>query len=153
MKQERWFERYAWLWFAVLSGAVIPLALVVYINPPAAIDLWARFGYELPAAIAGDEASLGYVEFISHWASTGTIGFDLFALAVAVTAFRRGERWAWLVFWYWAVLFVTHFFTYQSDFRYLQLLWLVITLLVLAATFKRAWRRHAEHDVVAGDVR
>lgn len=27
---------------------------------------------------------------------------------IAVTAFRRGERWAWLAFWVWPVFFVVH---------------------------------------------
>jgi hypothetical protein len=29
-------------------------------------------------------------------------------LVVATTAFRRGERWAWLGFWIWPVFFVIH---------------------------------------------
>ena len=27
---------------------------------------------------------------------------------IAITAFRRGERWAWLAFWVWPVFFVVH---------------------------------------------
>ena len=29
-------------------------------------------------------------------------------LAVALTAYRRGERWAWLAFWVWPAFFVVH---------------------------------------------
>jgi hypothetical protein len=29
-------------------------------------------------------------------------------VAVAVTAFRRGERWAWWAFWVWPLFFVVH---------------------------------------------
>lgn len=29
-------------------------------------------------------------------------------LAIALTAFRRGERWAWLAFWAWPVFFIVH---------------------------------------------
>jgi hypothetical protein len=29
-------------------------------------------------------------------------------LTIAPTAFRRGERWAWLAFWIWPVFFVVH---------------------------------------------
>jgi hypothetical protein len=29
-------------------------------------------------------------------------------IAVAVTAFRRGERWAWFAFWVWPLFFVVH---------------------------------------------
>lgn len=139
MKTEKWYARYSWIWFAALTGSVLPLALIIYVNPSAATDLWARFGYELPAAIAADGTAVEYVEFISHWATTGTIGFDLFGLFIAVTAFRRGERWAWLAFWYWPVLFITHFITYQSSFRYLQLVWLTISVAALLATYRRTW--------------
>lgn len=140
----RWYERYAWVWFVALTAPVLPLALRLYLDPSSATGVWARFGFELPPAIAADPASIEYVEFISHWASTGTIGFDLFGLLIAVTAFRRGERWAWLVFWYWPVLFVTHFFVYESGFRYAQLVWLTITVAALAATYRRVWRRDTD---------
>jgi membrane protease YdiL (CAAX protease family) len=33
-------------------------------------------------------------------------------LAVALTAFRRGERWAWIAFWIWPVFFVIHGFLF-----------------------------------------
>lgn len=29
-------------------------------------------------------------------------------LAIAPTAFRRGERWAWLAFWVWPLFFIVH---------------------------------------------
>jgi uncharacterized membrane protein YgdD (TMEM256/DUF423 family) len=29
-------------------------------------------------------------------------------IAIAVTAFRRGERWAWLAFWAWPAFFILH---------------------------------------------
>jgi hypothetical protein len=141
VRTETWYERAAWIWFTLLTASVLPLALLVYVDPSNAADLWARFGYDLPAAIAADAAAGDYVEFIGHWASTGTIGFDLFGLAIAVTAFRRGERWAWLVFWYWPVLFATHFVTYQSSFRYAQLVWLTLSVAALLAIRRKVWRR------------
>lgn len=152
MRQDTWYERAAWIWFALLSGSVLPLAMLAYVNPSSTVDLWARFGYDLPAAIAGDPAALHYVEFIGHWASTGTIGFDLFGLLIAVTAFRHGRRWAWLAFWYWPILFVTHFVTYESGFRYTQLLWLVLSVAALLATRRKVWSRsdHADGDVHVG---
>lgn len=56
---------------------VLPLALVVSLYPLAATDLWARFGFELPAAVAADAITTEYVEFLSHWSITGTSGFRL----------------------------------------------------------------------------
>ena len=31
---------------------------------------------------------------------TELFGFSLFAAAIATTAYRRGEKWAWYTFWY-----------------------------------------------------
>jgi hypothetical protein len=137
--QDTWYERAAWIYFALLSGTVLPLALLVYLDPSTGEQLWARFGHDLPAAVATDPAATAYVEFISHWAATGTIGFDLFGLLIALTAFRRGERWAWLAFCYWPALFATHFVTYDSGFRYLQLVWLALSIGALAATHRKVW--------------
>jgi hypothetical protein len=144
MTHETWYERAAWTWFAVLCASVLPLALVAYVNPASALHMWARFGYELPAVVASDAAALSYVEFVSHWAVTGTVGFDLFGLLIAVTAFRRGERWAWVAFWYWPVLFATHFVTYTSAFRYAQLVWLTLSVAALVASHRKVWGR--DHD-------
>jgi drug/metabolite transporter (DMT)-like permease len=45
---------------------------------------------------------------------TSTYGMVAVALtvAIAVTAFRRGEMWAWLAFWVWPVFFVIHGFAF-----------------------------------------
>ena len=40
---------------------------------------------------------------IQNWErdeGTELFGFSLFAAAIASTAYRRGEKWAWYVFWY-----------------------------------------------------
>lgn len=149
MTTERWYERYAWIWFVVLTAPILPLALLIYLDPSSGVDLWARFGHDVPPAVAADAAATEYVEFISHWASTGTIGFNLFGLLIAVTAFRRGERWAWLAFWYWPVLFATHFFTYESAFRYGQLVWFAVSVVALLATYRRVWRGGAARSDAA----
>jgi hypothetical protein len=136
---ETWYERAAWIYFALVSAIALPLAALVFVDPPSSIGLWARFGYVLPASMAADPASMEYAHRIGHWASTGSIGFNLFGLLIALTAFRRGERWAWLAFWYWPVMFATHFATYQSSFRYAQLLWLALAVAALLATREKVW--------------
>jgi hypothetical protein len=151
MDDDTWYERGAWIFFALLCGTALPLALLIYVAPSSAHELWARFGYDLPPTIAADPAALRHVEHLSHWAATGTIGFDLFGLLIAVTAFRRGERWAWMAFWYWPVLFATHFVTYTSGFRHAQLLWLALSVLALLATYRKVWTRTAvEAELAVG---
>lgn len=149
MRTDTWYERSAWIFFALLSGMVLPLAILILIDPASAAGMWARFGYEMPAAVVTDPGATEYVEFISHWAATGTIGVNLLGLLIAVTAFRRGERWAWLAFWYWPVLFLTHFLTYTSSFRYAQLVWVTLSVTALLATRPKVWgTRAVEPDAV-----
>jgi hypothetical protein len=146
MRVDTWYERGAWIFFALLCASVLPLALLAYVDPATTVDLWARFGHELPRTVADDPSAVAYVEFIGHWAATGTIGFDLFGLLIAVTAFRRGERWAWVAFWYWPVLFATHFVTYDSAFRYAQLVWVGLSVAALLATYRKVWRENPVAD-------
>lgn len=56
-------------------------------------------------------------------------------VVVAATAFQRGARWAWWLLWYWPMIFLAHFFSYEGPFRYVQLLWVVLTAGALALTF------------------
>lgn len=55
------------------------------------------------------------------------------------TAFRRGERWAWLAFCHWPVMLLAHFATYQGSFRYAQLVWTALTVAALVATYREVW--------------
>lgn len=51
-------------------------------------------------------------------------------LAIALTAFRRGERWAWAAFWVWPLFFVIHgviFFVVDFVFAALGVLALLIS--------------------------
>jgi hypothetical protein len=40
--------------------------------------------------------------------TTYAVVATVLALAIAPTAFRRGERWAWVAFWIWPAFFVVH---------------------------------------------
>jgi len=52
-------------------------------------------------------------------------------VAVAATAFRRGERWAWLALWVWPAFFVVHGFAFFAfDFVFAAL-----GTVALAATY------------------
>lgn len=134
MDTRPWYQRYAWLWFAAMSAVGLVGGAVLFARPESAGALFARFGYPLPAVIEADPAAAAYFEFVAHWTSTATLGFNLFGLLIAATAFRRGERWAWYACWFWPAFFTAHFATYQSGFRYAQVAWVVISVAVLLAT-------------------
>ncbi len=51
-------------------------------------------------------------------------------VAIATTAFRRGERWAWLAFWVWPLFFIVH----GAAFFIVDLLFAALGVVALAAT-------------------
>ena len=120
MADERFYERHAWIFFVVVALAGLIGAAMTVLSPSSGEGLFERFGFTMPAAIAGDPEAVRYVEHVFQWAGGSTLGLNLFALLIAVTAFRRGQRWAWLAFWFWPAMFLSHFFTYESGFRIAQ---------------------------------
>jgi hypothetical protein len=72
-------------------------------------------------------------------------------IAIAVTAFRRGEMWAWSAFWVWPVFFVVHgvaFFAFDFVFA-------AIGAFTLAATYpgtSPAQERRTPEAAVAGSA-
>lgn len=62
--------------------------------------------------------------------ATFAAGLAVFGLAIALTAFRRGERWAWRAFWFWPLFFVVHgivFFVVDFVFAALAVAALAVT--------------------------
>lgn len=139
MADERWYERHAWIFFVVVASVGLVGAAMTVVSPSSGEDLFERFGLTMPAAIAGDLEAVRYVEHVFQWAGGSTLGLNLFALLIAITAFRRGQRWAWLAFWFWPAMFLSHFFMYESGFRFAQLVWMIVAVAALAVTARKVW--------------
>jgi hypothetical protein len=143
----RWYERYAWIVFAIIGIMGLVIALPVLINPAAGAGVFAQLdGMTLPAAISADPAARTYAEFVYRFAFGATFGLDLMTVLIAVFAFRRGARWAWIAFCYWPALFFTNLLTYEASARPVQLTMLAITIAALAATYRTTWRKTHEAD-------
>jgi hypothetical protein len=141
MTTERWYERYAWIVFAIIGLMGMVIALPVLIDPSAGADVFRRLdSMALPATIAADPAVRGYVEFVYRFAFTATFGLDLMTVLIAAFAFRRGARWAWLAFLYWPGLYFTNLLTYEPAARPVQLAMLVVTTAALGASFRKVWQ-------------
>lgn len=69
-----------------------------------------------------------------HWlAATFGPGMGVFGLAIAATAYRRGERWAWATFLVWPLFFAVHiavFHTWIPDGVFLALAIVALTLTI-----------------------
>jgi len=55
-----------------------------------------------------DPEVLGYLSTTWRLLSSIAIGLGLFTVVLAATAYRRGEKWAWALFWYWPIFLVVY---------------------------------------------
>ncbi|MBC8336571.1 MAG: hypothetical protein H8E29_15015 [Anaerolineales bacterium] len=44
---------------------------------------------------------LEYLNLTWRWLGVTSLAFGVWTLAIAATAFRKGERWAWFAMWVW----------------------------------------------------
>ena len=106
-----------------MMGTIRRFAWIVFVLFAA---LGTMFGV-VPGAWFEDDADRDATLLITSY---GVVAVVLTA-AIAVTAFRRGEMWAWLAFWVWPVFFVLHglaFFAFDFVFA-------ALGVLALAATY------------------
>lgn len=59
-----------------------------------------------------DEAPEGIIKL--RMLGTLLLGMVIFGLALILKPFRRGERWAWYVLWYYPVFFVLHIIAFGT---------------------------------------
>jgi len=107
-----WGRRWAWLVFVLFAI----LATLFGVFPGAWFE---EDGFEREA----------------QWlVTTYALVASVLTVAIALSAFRRGERWAWRAFWVWPVFFVIHgIVVFPVDFVFAAL-----GVLALLATRPRA---------------
>lgn len=92
--------RYAWLLFFILGVvAVIGAPILLLGNPPDPPSPEAFTGLSSDEIAARIPGMAGYVSSISTQLGNFILASGVFMAAIAVGPFRRGERWAWYVFW------------------------------------------------------
>jgi hypothetical protein len=105
---------------SMARGTVGGHAIYLMVLPTADPDHWRAFTNdpEMIAYLADDFRSSGAMQ----------LGFATMSVAIASRWFRRGDRWAWIVFWYFPVLFAWSILT-----TWAVGLFLVLTLVAIAA--------------------
>jgi len=77
------------------------------------------------------------------------LGMVIFGISLIMVPFRRGERWAWYVLWYYPVFFLLHviaFGTFIPDG-----LFVLISVASLIVAYPRAFRATADPAEGEGD--
>lgn len=151
-----WLRRVAWPLIVIadagllLWGAMAALAPEQLLGPNSAPILRAGYegftGYSWPALASTSPRAIEFMTLVFRMYGIYGVAFALMAMAIAATAFRKGDRWAW-----WALL-AGNTITYVSAMAYDQIaravgpfelmeyLGLAAVYVALAVTVP--WQRH-----------
>ena len=105
---ERAFERYAWILLAAVSVLFIPIAIgdVILGAGGDQVTTESVAGISWSDLEAADPGVAALIDLHARLVGGGLLGLSLLALAVAVTAYRNGARWAWYGLWVWPLVLV-----------------------------------------------
>jgi hypothetical protein len=119
------WRRVAWVLILIADvgllawGAMAAIAPEHLLGPGGGPILPAEYegftGYSWSALTSTSPNAAEFMTLVFRMYGIYGVGFSLMAIAIAVTAFRRGDRWAW-----WALL-VGNTFTYVSAMTYDQI--------------------------------
>ena len=84
------YEKYAWVLVTIIGaiGVIESFAMIAGIHDSA-----------LPAVS-------GYSLYIAQLGGISLFGYGITGIAISMTAYRKGERWAWYVLWYLPIYFI-----------------------------------------------
>ncbi|AIF84543.1 hypothetical protein NTE_02494 [Candidatus Nitrososphaera evergladensis SR1] len=58
--------------------------------------------------ISSDYSGIKEEELLLRTIGVATTGMGIFGVMITLTAYRRGEKWAWLALWYYPVFWLLH---------------------------------------------
>jgi hypothetical protein len=127
-------ERHGWKLFVVIGSFGTLASLAMLIEPSVGLGMLTGIGPPIPEGFGADP----FAAFLVRWLATILLGGNVITIVVAATAFRRGERWAGYAFLYWPAMFFSHLVLYNlGPMSLVQVMWLALTLPVLAVHFRR----------------
>lgn len=105
-RRGKWYQRYAWVLFLVvsfpflifgISALLFGLSLSDFpVGIPGGPDaVSALTGHPWDQVLSENPTAVTLLRGVSRVAGLGLLGLAVFVLFVSVTAFRRGQRWAW----------------------------------------------------------
>jgi hypothetical protein len=105
-------SRYGFVVFVLISVMGLLMAVRSLFDPLSFFTVFESAAGVDFAALARDPQTARGLEFVGRWIATALIGSDGITLILALTAFRRGDRWARLALWYWPLMFASHAILY-----------------------------------------
>lgn len=138
MHNNRWYQKYSFIVFLLIAGIGMAQAIQMMIAPVAGRSLLAGFGYPIPDVLLNDRTGSEFYIFLIQWIGAVLFGGDFLTACIALTAWRKGDRWAWFAFLYWPFLFAYHFSLYRpGPHKYPPLMMLTLVVITLLINSRR----------------
>lgn len=98
---EKFYEKFAWIVFLaigilVVAGAV-PHSLGFNTDP---VLVQTISGQTIDGLRASNPMFFDLYNFYFRGGGLSDLGFAFFLIVISVTAYRRGQKWAWYAFWF-----------------------------------------------------
>lgn len=152
MRKNRWYEKYSFIVFLLIAGIGMAQAVQMMVAPEAGRSLLASFGYPIPGALLNDPAGTEFYLFLIQWIGAVLFGGDFLTACIALTAWRRGDKWTWFAFLYWPFLFAFHFSLYRpGPHKYPPLFMLVLVSITLILNARRFIGRSQHFEQLTAD--
>ncbi len=108
LTNEKFYEKYAWVVFLiigvmVLAGA-IPHTLGINTDPTLVQTISGKTIDELKIS---NPMFFNLYNFYFRGGGLSDLGFAFFLIVISLFAYRQGQKWAWYVFWFVPVYFLT----------------------------------------------
>lgn len=128
---QRQYGKHAWAIFFLFGLLLLAYGFDAFSLPYRDPQHWDFLGT--------DKVVFDYLSMNFRWIGMLTVGFAIFTIAVSLTAYRRGERWAWYAFWYWPIFWVlAALYTWPGAFL---LLFLIVSLVGLLRPYRKFFPR------------
>ena len=136
---ERAYEKYAWVVYLALGLLWLVVGLTQVFNPERLLDNEAQhiIGMSLSELEASFPEATELVRFLHGTVGVLKTSWSLLVLAITLTGFRRGEKWAWYTMWLAPVVLVHQGLWYSvflGDFNEM-LPWIPVTTVSLVGLF------------------
>ena len=95
----RVYEKYGWLIFLALGLLWVVYGLSELFNPDALPDAQHVTGMSLSELEASSPAAIELVRFLYGVIGNLKTSWSFLVLAITLTGYRKGERWAWFTLW------------------------------------------------------
>jgi hypothetical protein len=93
-------RRCAWVSILLADIGILVYGVMAAVAPTALIPGYESYSNRMwPELVAADSPTAAFILLLFHLLGAYNVAFAVLAIAIAATAFRRGEGWAW-----WALL-------------------------------------------------